>query len=218
MIPLRLPDTGTEPLRVLCLGAHADDIEIGCGGTLLALQGTRALDVHWVVFSAAGSRRAEAEVGASRFLERAGRTVVAIHDFPDGDFPSGRASLKATFRELAETVNPHVVFTHRERDLHQDHATVAALTRETFRDHLVLSYEVPKYDADLATPNLYVALADDVRARKIAFLHEAFPSQATKPWFDEATFAGLMRIRGVECGSTTGYAEGFYVRKASLGL
>ena len=212
----RLPQTGSGPLRVLCIGAHADDIEIGCGGTLLTWIAARPVEVRWVVFSAVGVRRNEAEAGARTLLDGAAAHRVELHEFPDGDFPSARSSLKAAFRSLAETGDPHVVFTHRERDLHQDHATLAALTREAFRDHLILSYEVPKYDGDLETPNLYVPLDDAARRRKLAVLREAFPSQASKHWFDDSTFDGLMRLRGVECASPSGYAEAFHVRKAWL--
>lgn len=216
MMPLRLPDTGSDPLRVLCLGAHADDIEIGCGGTLLTLARVRPLQVHWVVFSADGPRRNEAEAGASAILTRGQGHRVEIHDFADGFFPAQRAALKETFQALAATGDPHLIFTHHEGDLHQDHQTLGALTRETFRRHLTLGYEIPKYDGDLTTPNLYVALSDEVREAKVALLMEAFPSQRSKPWFEPATFDGLMRLRGVECAAPDGYAEGFHLRKARL--
>ncbi len=217
MMDLRLPDTGPEPLRVLCIGAHPDDIEIGCGATLLGLASSRKIDTRWVVFSGSGARTDEARVGADLFLREAASKQVEVHEFPDGDFPGARTSLKAAFRELARTANPHVIFTHREDDLHQDHATLGALTREAFRNHLIFAYEVPKYDGDLATPNLYVPVDDEMRKRKVALLHEAFPSQADKHWFDSSTFDGLMRLRGLECAAPSGYAEGFYVRKACLG-
>lgn len=216
MIGLRLPDTGGAPLEVLCLGAHADDIEIGCGGALLALFAARPVRVRWVVFSGADVRRREAEASARGFVAGAHEAEVAVHDFTDGFFPSERSGLKEAMRALAAARDPHVVFTHDEADLHQDHATLGALTREAFRNHLVLGYEVPKFDGDLRTPNLYVPLDDAVRARKVQLLLDAFPSQRDKHWFAPETFNGLMRLRGLECVSTSGYAEGFHARKATL--
>jgi LmbE family N-acetylglucosaminyl deacetylase len=223
VISLHLPDTGGSPLEALCLGAHADDLEIGCGGALLTLLAARPVRVRWIVFSGSETRRAEAAASAGRFLGEAVDAgagemdhEITVHDFRDGFFPSERGPLKDVFRDIAATGDPHVIFTHDEADLHQDHATLAALTRETFRDHLVLGYEIPKFDGDLTTPNLYVPLADEVRRRKVELLLEAFPSQRDKHWFDPETFHGLMRLRGVECAAPSGWAEGFHVRKARL--
>jgi LmbE family N-acetylglucosaminyl deacetylase len=216
VIGLQLPATGDAPLEVLCLGAHADDIEIGCGGALLALIAARRVNVRWVVFSGSDVRRREAEASAQGFVAGAHEAEVGAHDFTDGFFPSERAALKEAMRAVAAARDPHVVFTHDEADLHQDHATLGALTRETFRDHLVLGYEIPKFDGDLRTPNLYVPLDDAVRERKVRLLLDAFPSQRDKHWFAPETFNGLMRLRGLECVSASGYAEGFHARKARL--
>jgi LmbE family N-acetylglucosaminyl deacetylase len=218
MMELRLDSPGTGPLDILCLGAHADDIEIGCGGTILELLARRPVRVRWVVFSATEARRSEAEASALRFLDGASEAEVVVQGFTDGFFPSERAGLKEAVRALAAARDPHLIFTHDEADLHQDHRTLAELTRETFRQHLVLGYEVPKYDGGLRTPNAYVAVDDEVRRRKVDLLMESFPSQREKHWFEPAVFDGLMRLRGLECVASSGYAEGFHVGKARIGL
>jgi LmbE family N-acetylglucosaminyl deacetylase len=204
-------------LTLLCLGAHADDIEIGCGGTILTLLASHpGSRVHWVVFSASGRRATEARRSAARFLRAAGAATVALHGFRDGFFPHQGAAIKEAFEAL-KPVAPDVIFTHHERDRHQDHRTVNELSWNTFRDHLILEYEVPKYDGDLGSPNVFVPLAPRVRRRKLAILMESFPTQRRKRWFSISTFDGLMRLRGVECAAGGGYAEGFYTRKLTLG-
>lgn len=215
MIALRLP-AEPEPLRVLCVGAHADDIEIGCGGTVMQLLDRRDVRVHWVVLGATGARAREAEVSAGRFLDGAREAEVAIHGFRDGFFPVQRAEIKELFETLKGEGAPHVVFTHDEGDLHQDHAVVGALTRETFRDHFVLGYEIPKYDGGLGSPNVFVPLENEAMARKTRLLMECFPSQHIRPWFAPETFEALMRLRGVECAAESGYAEAFSGRKVCL--
>jgi LmbE family N-acetylglucosaminyl deacetylase len=202
---------GRERLSVLAIGAHSDDIEIGCGGTLLRLASeVRTLDLTWVVLSAPGERADEAQAGANAF----GATTVAIHDFEDAFFSYTR-EVKDYFETL-KPVEPDLVLTHHGSDLHQDHRLVAELTWNTFRDHLVLEYEIPKYDGDLGRPNVFVPLAEELARRKVDALLSSFPSQAGKPWFDESLFRALLRLRGMECRSPSGLAEAFYARKLVL--
>ncbi|HXV14290.1 MAG TPA: PIG-L deacetylase family protein [Candidatus Krumholzibacteria bacterium] len=202
---------------ILCLGAHSDDIEIGCGGTVLKLvESNPGLSVHWVVFSATGERGGEARASADRFLARAGRKTVELHQFRDGFFPSEHSKIKTYFEELKSRVQPDAVFTHARADLHQDHRAICELTWNTFRDHLVLEYEVPKWDGDLGAPNVYVPLDERHANEKIAILLECFASQRGKHWFDQETFAGLMRLRAMECNAPSRRAEAFYGRKVVL--
>ena len=199
-----------SPRRVLCLGAHSDDIEIGCGGTLLRLVEQGNLEVYWVVFSADSSRAAEAHSSAARFLEGVPYKLQVL-EFRDGFFPAQWASIKEAFRKLAGGFSPDLLFTPARADRHQDHRVLSDLTWNTWRDHLILEYEIPKWDGDLATPNVYVRLEERHVRRKIEILLEAFPSQRGKHWFDRETFTALLRLRGLE--AATRYAEGFYGRK-----
>ena len=207
-----------EPLRrVLVVGCHADDIEIGCGGTLLSL--TRALpelDVTWVVLSAVGEREREVRASAAAFLAGAGRTTLEVHGFRDGFLPYLGGEVKEVFKALGERVDPQLVFTHTRDDLHQDHRLACELTWNTFRNHLVLEYEVPKVDGDLGRPNAFFPLRAAVAEEKIALLHCHFPSQTSKHWFDEDTFRGLMRLRGMESNAPERFAEAFMCRKLPL--
>jgi LmbE family N-acetylglucosaminyl deacetylase len=209
---------GDSPVRrVLALGAHADDIEIGCGATLLAL--TRAqpnVEVTWVVLGATGDREIEAQRSAERFLASAGGADVSVHGFRDGYFPYIGSGLKDVFEELKARLDPDVILTHTRRDLHQDHRVVCELTWNTWRHHLVLEYEVPKYDGDLGSPNVFVPVSKELASEKGLLVMDSFPSQSGKHWFDEELFLALMRIRGIESASTTGYAEAFTCRKLSL--
>jgi LmbE family N-acetylglucosaminyl deacetylase len=216
MLPLT-PGAGVRsPLTILCLGAHADDIEIGCGGTLLALLEERpAVRVHWVVMSGHGPRAGEARRSASRVLRGARRAEVQVESFRDGFLPYEGAALKEVFERL-KPINPDLIFTHFRHDLHQDHRVVCELTWNTFRDHTILEYEVPKYDGDLAHPNIFVPISDRIRRRKVRLLMSAFPSQSRKRWYSPATFEGLMRLRGIECAAPEGYAEAFHGRKLIL--
>jgi len=208
--------TFLEVRQVLCLGAHADDIEIGCGGTVLRLVALYPnADFHWVVFSAAGIRKEEAESSAGRFLRDAGSKTIEVRSFRDGFFPYVGADIKEFFEGLKKSVDPDLVFTHYGHDLHQDHRLLSELTWNTFRDHMILEYEIPKYDGGLGSPNLFVKLTQDERRRKIDLLLAEFPSQAANKWFNEATFDALLRLRGVESNSPSGYAEGYYCRKLS---
>jgi len=211
------PAGPAERLRVLALGAHADDLEIGCGGTLLRLERLYGrLEVRWVVVGCADEARArEAERSARALL--AGATVeVSLGRFPDAFFPYHGGDVKRSFEELKGEVEPDVIFTHYRHDLHQDHRLLCELTWNTFRDHLILEYEVPKYDGDLGSPNLFVHLDEAIAERKLAHVLEHFPSQAGRRWFTEDLFRSLMRIRGMESNAPSGLAEGFYARKAVL--
>ncbi|MDH3197019.1 MAG: PIG-L family deacetylase [Candidatus Krumholzibacteria bacterium] len=199
---------------VLCLGAHSDDIEIGCGGTVLKLVAAHpGAEVHWIVFSGDGGRGGEAEASAQRFLADAAKRSVEIHRFRDGFFPYEGAKIKNYFEEIKRRIRPDVVFTHYRHDLHQDHRLVCELTWNTFRSHLILEYEVPKWDGDMGAPNLFVHLDEAVCRRKVEYLREGFPTQGDKHWFDEGLFMGLMRLRGMESNSPTRFAEAFYARK-----
>jgi LmbE family N-acetylglucosaminyl deacetylase len=207
---LRL-ELGGPRLRVLAIGSHADDIEIGCGGTLLHLARTvDELEVRWVVLSASGDRADEARASAAAF-----GVELDVQGFRDAFFRYG-GEVKEFFEELKGRFEPDLVLTHHDADRHQDHRLVAELTWNTFRDHLILEYEIPKYDGDLGTPNVFVPLEEEVARRKVELLLESFPSQRGKRWFTDDLFMGLMRLRGMECNAPGGLAEAFYARKLSL--
>jgi LmbE family N-acetylglucosaminyl deacetylase len=213
---LRIAGPG-DRLSVLCLGAHSDDIEIGAGGTLLSWQarGIR-LDVHWCVLSGAGERRQEANVSACDFLAAAEDRRIEVMNFRDGFFPEQGDQIKVWFETLKDRVNPDVVLSHRQDDAHQDHRHVARLVWNTFRDNLILEYEIPKWDGDMARPNLYIPISESVIRRKVDLLIAHFATQRSKQWFDAETFLGLARLRGMECRAHERYAEAFTVRKLSL--
>ena len=217
MLDFELSKTVGRPLRILCLGAHSDDIEIGCGGTILRLMEDHT-DVlcNWVVFSSGQVRKREAERGAKAFLENAGQKIVVIRKFKDGFFPYQGAEIKEFFESLKRIAPPDVIFTHYRLDLHQDHRLISDLTWNTFRDHLILEYEIPKYDGDLGCPNFYVKLNKSTCERKITYLKEFFKSQQSKQWFSPETFQALNRLRGIECNAPEKYAEAFYCRKVVL--
>jgi LmbE family N-acetylglucosaminyl deacetylase len=212
---LNLELGGTGPLQVLAVGSHADDIEIGCGGTLLRLARTRELDVHWVVLSATEERAAEAKRSAEAFLAGATSSRIAVEAFRDAFFRYG-GEVKEYFETLKADASPDLILTHHGSDLHQDHRLVAELTWNTFRDHLILEYEIPKYDGDLGSPNVFVYLDEDIARRKVELLLESFPSQQSRPWFTEDLFMALMRLRGMESASPSGLAEAFHARKVAL--
>jgi LmbE family N-acetylglucosaminyl deacetylase len=211
-LPLAQPG---ETLRVLALGAHSDDIEIGAGGAILSLiaAGVR-VEATWCVFTGEGVRAKEAEASARDFLDGAARIDIALGGFRDGFLPYDGARVKEFAEALKARTNPDVIFTHWNGDAHQDHRLVSELTWNTFRDHAILEYEIPKWDGDLGRPNAFVALSDDVLARKIALLTQHFGSQRSKAWFDGETFRGLARLRGVECRAQ--YAEAFFLKKARI--
>jgi len=215
VISLNLP-SADKPLTILCLGAHADDIEIGCGGTVLLLQSIlRQPQFHWVVLTAAGRRGEEAEESAELFTAGSDLAIV-LKDFRDGFLPYDGRAVKEFFEDLKRQVNPDLIFTHWGGDAHQDHRLVSELTWNTFRNHLVLEYEVPKYDGDMGRPNLFVPLDGSLYERKMDLLFQAFESQSAKPWFDRSTFLGMMRLRGMESNSPSGYAEAFHARKVVI--
>ena len=206
------------PLKALFLGAHSDDIELGCGGTVLSLLEQRQeLDVYWVVFSANPERRAEAEKSAQSFLGGAARTEVIVKDFQESFFPYAGAEIKASFEELKRLVSPDVVFTHYRHDLHQDHRLISELTWNTYRDHLIVEYEIVKYDGDLGIPNVFVHLSEEIITRKIKLLVDHFKTQLSHQWFTEETFRAILRLRGIESNAPDKYAEAFYGRKIALG-
>jgi len=214
-----LPLAFDQIKTVLCLGAHSDDIEIGCGGTILALLAARpTIDVHWVVFGAAGTRSEEAKRSAESFLRGAASHRVLVQGFRDSYFPYIGAPIKEFMESVRDSVSPDLIFTHRREDMHQDHRILAELTGCAFRDHLVLEYEIPKYDGDLGQPNFFVPLDEATCRRKTELLLSAFPTQREKRWFSAETFQATLRLRGIECQSPTGFAEGFHVRKMTLGF
>jgi LmbE family N-acetylglucosaminyl deacetylase len=217
MLPMNLAPKGSGPLQVLCLGAHSDDIEIGCGGTILELLSGRSdVHCHWVVLSSDDQREKEARDSAAAFLKSAGRSEVVVQRFRNGYFPFVGDEIKDYFEELKAKLSPDLVFTHYRDDRHQDHRMVSDLTWNTFRNHLILEYEIPKYDGDLGSPNLFVPLAESTCREKIRILETAFTSQRDKHWFDEDTFRALMRLRGMESCAPSFHAEAFYMRKIVL--
>lgn len=213
MLPLSFQQKG---LKVLCLGAHCDDIEIGCGGTVMRLtEEYPGLNAKWVVFTSDPEREREARESADHFLEKASSRDVVILNYRDGFLPYEGVGVKTFFEEI-KAFKPDLIFTHFRHDLHQDHRFICDLTWNTFRDHFILEYEIPKYDGDLGNPNFFVPLDSATADRKIAALQQYFPSQSGKHWFDQDTFSSMMRIRGLESVSRSRYAEGFYLRKAVL--
>jgi LmbE family N-acetylglucosaminyl deacetylase len=209
---------GARP-QILFLGAHSDDIEIGCGATVLNLarQMPKA-SVHWVVFSAAGERGGEAKASADAFLSGFADARVELHEFRDAYFPQSFAELKDAFEALKAQAAPDLIFTHHGQDRHQDHRVVAELTWNTFRDHLILEYEIPKYDGGLGDPNVFVPADAQTCARKFDNLLRFFQTQKNKHWFTDDLFSGLMRLRGLEGRSPSGMAEAFHCRKLSFGF
>lgn len=216
MLRLPLLDGDAPVRRVLAVGAHADDIEIGCGATLLALQRAYELDVTWVVLAADGVREEEAHASASAFLAGAASRTIVCHRFRDGYFPYVGGAVKDVFEELKRELDPQVVLTHTREDLHQDHRLVCELTWNTWRDHLILEYEVPKYDGDPGAPNVFVPVSEELAHEKIRLVLESFSSQRGRHWFDDELFLGFMRVRGMEARSPSRYAEAFTCRKLSL--
>jgi LmbE family N-acetylglucosaminyl deacetylase len=206
------------PTRVLCLGAHCDDLEIGCSGTVMKLAKlSPALEVTWVVFSSDDVREAEARASAAEVLGDVARHQVLIKRFRDGFFPAHIGDIKEEFEALKQRVSPDLVLTHWRGDLHQDHRTIGELTWNTFRDHVILEYEIPKYDGDFGSPNVFVTLDEAMVRRKVDNLLQRFPSQRGRSWFSGELFTAVMRLRGMEAEASATYAEAFYCRKAMLG-
>jgi LmbE family N-acetylglucosaminyl deacetylase len=217
MLEIALGHAADKLRTILCLGAHCDDIEIGCGGSILRwIAEFSQLSFVWVVMSSNAVREQEARASAKRFLKGTTQNRIIIKTFKNGYFPFVGAEIKDFFETLKVEVSPDVIFTHYREDRHQDHRVVSDLTWNTFRDHFILEYEIPKYDGDLGVPNLFVSLEQSVCAEKVESILDCFPSQAGKQWFNRDTFIALMRLRGVEASSASGYAEAFYCRKAIL--
>jgi LmbE family N-acetylglucosaminyl deacetylase len=202
------------PLEILCIGSHSDDIEIGCGGSIIRLLGDHTnVSVTWVVLAGGDQRSTEAAGAAEEFLTGARTSQIKIEDFKDGFFPYKGEEIKLYFEMLKDIVSPDIIFTHYRNDLHQDHRLVSDLTWNTFRDHLILEYEIIKYDGDIGVPNLFVHLNENICSRKIDILMKHHQSQAGKDWFTPDTFWSVMRLRGIEGRSTDRYAEAFHVSK-----
>jgi LmbE family N-acetylglucosaminyl deacetylase len=202
--------------RVLAIGAHADDIEIGCGGTITRLLRERAdIEVGWLVLSAQGERFDEARASAELLLPDPARRRIMLRSFRDGFLPYEGTAVKECFEEL-KSFEPDLILTHYGRDAHQDHRLVSELTWNTFRDQLILEFEIPKYDGDLGTPNVFVQLDDDIATHKVDHLLRQFRSQLGRRWFTDDLFRSLMRVRGMECNAPSRYAEAFYARKLVL--
>lgn len=218
MITLR-PDKKDSPLNVLALGAHCDDIEIGCGGTIMSLLDSVAdVNITWIVFSSNEQRKVEATLGANLFTNNGEALNLKILDFKDGYLPYHGEAVKEAFESIKATVNPDLIFTHYRHDLHQDHRLVSELTWNTFRNHLILEYEIPKWDGDLGVPNCFVHLQQTTADKKILYLQQAYNSQQSKSWFTDDLFHSIMRIRGMESNSPSLLAEAFYSRKYVLNL
>ena len=197
-------------MKVLCLGAHSDDIEIGCGGTILKLLSAgNSVSVYWVVLGASGHRGEEAQESARKFLAGAQQKIVVVRGFRDSFFPYIGGEIKECFEELKRRISPDVIFTHYRHDLHQDHRLVSELTWNSFRDHFVLEYEIIKYDGDLGVPNLFVHLSGGQARTKVQNILEVFKTQDSQAWFTENAFLSIMRIRGLESNAPEEYAEGF---------
>jgi LmbE family N-acetylglucosaminyl deacetylase len=217
MIALKLDGGTNNALQILALGCHSDDIEIGCGGAILRL-GVEHPDCvfHWVVFSAIGVRAAEARHAAAQFVDPLRLKGPVLKTFPDGFMPFVGADIKPVFEELKRAVSPDLIFTHNRRDAHQDHRLISELTWNTFRNHLILEYEIPKYDGDMGQPSVFLPISLEMCEKKVRLIMDTFRSQCDKRWFQRETFLSLMRLRGMECNSPSGYAEAFYGRKLVL--
>lgn len=217
MMPIDFSAESGKPLTLLCVGAHSDDIEIGAGATILEMaRKDSGASIHWVVFSAADMREAEARASADRYANSFADATIELFQFRDGLFPAELERIKARFEEIKSRCCPDVVFTHFREDRHQDHKAVSDLTWQTFRNHMILEYEIPKYDGDLGSPNFFFPISERCAEEKLTLLEEYFGSQRGRSWFSRETFRALLRLRGIECNSPTGLAEGFYCRKAVL--
>jgi LmbE family N-acetylglucosaminyl deacetylase len=217
MIPLTLGAAPTKPLQIMCLGAHSDDIEIGCGGTILKLlEAYPGSSVTWVVFSANAEREKEARGSAADFLRGAQNGDVVVHNFKESYFPHVASEIKDAFEQLKQKPKPDLIFAHHRHDLHQDHRVLAELVWNTFRNHLILEFEIPKYEGDLGNPGVLVPLTRVHADHKVDLLMRHFATQAGRAWFRPDTFHGLMSIRGVECHAPEGRAEAFHARKIVL--
>lgn len=214
MLTLSFASRSKLAIEVLCIGAHCDDIEIGCGGTLIAIQKRYPrCKVHLLVLASTPTRRTEAEAAAKAFLRRPARGKVRICALPDGLLPAHLTEVKTELEQMKNAIDPDLIFAHHALDRHQDHSLISHATWQTFRDHMIWEYEIPKFDGDLVTPNMYVPLPSVLATRKISLIMRAFPSQHGKPWFNAENLAAIMRLRGLESRSHSGYAEAFHCRK-----
>ena len=207
----------SRPLKLLCLGAHSDDLEIGCGGTVLSwLESSRPIDVTWVVLTAQGERTRETRHSAAALLRRAASVDVVLGEFRDGFLPSQYEQVKAFMESVKLRCVPDIVLTHRLEDRHQDHRLISELTWNTWRNQFVLEYEILKYEGDLGQPNVFVPLRAAIARRKAEHLMRHFGTQRSKAWFNPENFLALARIRGLECRAPEGFAEAFHARKMAL--
>ena len=203
-----------KTLRILCVGAHSDDIEIGCGGTILRLLSEYAdVEVHWIIFGSNGQRNSEATASARNFLSGAKRKKIVVKNFKDSYFPYRAEKMKKYFTALSKRISPDVIFTHYRHDLHQDHRLISELTWNAYRNHLILEYEIVKYDGDLGLPNFFVHIDKALCRKKVDFIMDSFKSQREKDWFTPDAFFSILRLRGIESRAPGRYAEGFYCRK-----
>jgi len=214
MLPIRFDIPRGRRLKVLCLGAHSDDIEIGCGGSVRRLARDYELDVTWVVLGASGERRQEAESSAADFVQGAAATRIEIEGFRNSFFPYNGEAVKEYVESIKSFCSPDVVFSHYRHDLHQDHRVISELTWNAFRNHVILEYEIPKYDGGLGSPNAFFPLSREDCDEKIHLIMKHFASQRPRAWFTADTFWALLRLRGIECNSESGFAEAHYLRKA----
>ena len=217
MLTLNFKKNDARPLKILCLGAHSDDIEIGCGGSILRLlQENQHTEVLWIVFSANSKRKKEAEDSAALFLTGAKKTEVRVENFRESFFPYIGADIKEYFEKLKQQFSPELIFTTCREDLHQDHRLISELTWNTYRNHLILEYEIIKFDGDLGRPNFYINLDEKICQKKIDIVINTFKTQENKKWFSSDAFMSMMRLRGIETNSDQRYAEAFYGRKINF--
>jgi LmbE family N-acetylglucosaminyl deacetylase len=214
VLSLKIDAGSRRQPEILCVGAHCDDIEIGCGGTVMLLQRRYTqCRIHWLVLTSVNARRAEAVAAFRKLVRPACRGELAVAELPDGRLPAHFAAVKTRFEAMRQVTRPDLVLTHHGLDRHQDHALVNQVTWQTFRDHMIWEYEIPKYDGDLATPNMYVPLPRSAALRKAQLIVRSFPSQIGKSWFTADNLLAMMRLRGLESRSPSGFAEGFHCRK-----
>ena len=214
MLKFEFAKIEASPLKILCLGAHSDDIEIGCGGSILKLIDAHpGTEVHWIVFSSTRDREKEAQTSAELFLQKAKSRNVVVKTFRDSFFPYIGADIKAYFEELKQEISPDVIFTHYRHDLHQDHRLISELTWNTFRNHMILEYEIIKYDGDLGSPNTFIHLDAETCRKKVEYIMRVFKSQGQRSWFSEDAFLSILRIRGLESNAQEKFAEAFFTRK-----
>ncbi len=217
MLKLLFKEQKNSGYRVLCLGAHSDDIEIGCGGAILRLiQDYPDINFNWIVFGANPIRELEARASAEQFLGQVREKNIVVKGYRDGFFPYNGGEIKEYFEQLKREIEPDIIFTHYRNDLHQDHRLINELTWNTFRNHFILEYEIPKYDGDLGVPNCFVHLDSMICEQKVDYILNEFASQKDRYWFTRETFFSLLRLRGVESKAPDRFAEAFYCRKLIL--